>query len=132
MAGFRSRHLSPRKRPALKVFEVICSFAVAVAVTLYIGPTEVLLAICMGHIKLYDKHLYYMCVQYYMSDVLDKGVNCTYNVHSLCYVFISGTQFTLAFKCVGNTTGTHSELLVEILSRGRYHLCDIQCNAIEF
>ena len=71
-----------------------------------------------------------MCVKYYMSDVLDKGVNCTYNVHSLCYVFISGTQFTLAFKCVGNTTGPHSELFVEILSRGRYHLCDIQCNRI--
>ena len=89
-----------------------------------------LLAICMGHIKLYDKHLYYMCVKYYMSDVLDKGINCTYSVHSLCYVFISGTQFTLAFKCVGNTTGPHSELFVEILSRGRYHLCDIQCNRI--
>ena len=43
---------------------------------------------------------------------------------------ISRTQFTLAFKCVGNTTGLHSELFVEILSRGRYHLCDIQCNRI--
>ena len=46
------------------------------------------------------------------------------------YLYISGTQFTLSFKCVGNTTGLHSELFVEILSRGRNHLCDIQCNRI--